>query len=1127
MSWKRLNRGDCPICSGTRKDCRQSTITGLIHCRDCEAVPKDYIFRGIDNIGFGMWAFGADAEVWCEEKRREWQQVREAVKEKERLRYCASLSDADRDKVIRQILGQLQLSGQHRRQLRERGMTDEEIDSRKYRSVGKWQKLSRPVDDRLAGVQKGGRGLNVWNAGILCPIPNHVGQFVAWQIRFDDPGEFAKYLWASSESTRKENGPSAHTRNGELPLAFYPASGKQHRVVKKWFKDAKVIPVALTEGVAFKPAIASQRLGIHAIGASGGNFASSPETLRAYFKSIETAYKSSVQPILFADGGCVDNPNVIEVYNKLIRLLRGWGMSPKIAWWGQASKVDGDIDEIDEKILSSMCLLSPEEFSGLVKKTAWQHQIQEEQQRLRSLTQKPYLHLSGRYLPDLNGLVPTNGIVALKSFKGSGKSEQIKKMIESARGRGMKVISITPRRALGRQQSLNWNIEWGGDAEVPGLHPMTLLENLDTLGICWDSLWKLKYRDWSNTMVIVDESELALMHLLLSSTCKEKRPLILQTLQNKLRECLYNGGLLLLADADLTDLSVDYFRSLVPGIPVYTVVNEYKSPELGWEVDFLTGKKDLAITELFAELENTDPRVPGQRIAVATDSQDQAEALERHLLSRFPDFSILRIDSTTTETDAGREFVERPNEKILELRPDVLIYTPSMGAGVSIDVKWFDRVYAFFNGVIEPSQCRQMLARVRDTIPRIVWCRRRGKLEGNVSFLPAQIKSRLWSFHNQTSILIDVARAIAGDDSTDAEIRSAYDSIWNGEKQCWDNPHVELYCNLMARKNYGIHNLASELLRGLIAEGHRVKEYDTSFETPEGSDVAAIKKGLPLEEARCIAGAEDISLELALSLKQKPGITEVQRHQIAKALLRAELPGVELTPEFVHKAITADRRRWLNAHKLFWYSQNPEKVKTLDRREWLEHLSKFIDGAVYLPDIRTYSLQVKVLRDIGLFDVIDLNNPDKEYCGDDEAILEMMRRVRRFSRSVGTAFNLRFNKGSRPIQFLNLLLGRLGLRLKFHRQSSSGTRFYRIDSERLLDPDRLAVLDSLETKLSRTLTDTETEVSHTPAVSIYNKAGYCDSTSVSTIIASPPRTSEIHLLGDADVVAEGEHRDFS
>jgi hypothetical protein len=127
-----------------------------------------------------------------------------------------------------------------------------------------------------------------------------------------------------------------------------------------------------------------------------------------------------------------------------------------------------------------------------------------------------------------------------------------------------------------------------------------------------------------------------------------------------------------------------------------------------------------------------------------------------------------------------------------------------MGAGVSIDVQWFDGMYAFFNGVIEPSQCRQMLGRIRANIPRSIWCRKRGQIEGNTAFLPEEIKSHLFTFHRETSILIDVARAIAPNDPTDWQIRQAYDSIWNRDTQAWDNPHVDLYCNLTARKNYGL-----------------------------------------------------------------------------------------------------------------------------------------------------------------------------------------------------------------------------------------------------------------------------------------------------------------------------------
>ena len=1079
MSWERFSRRDCPICQGTRNDCRQNTITTLIHCREMEAAPQDYIFRGYDSIGFGMWAEQAGVEAWTEERQQEWQDRKDQAQAQKQARLQRLLPNSERDLTIRSILDQLDLSEDHRQQLQGRGMSDQQIESGFYRTVTQWQKLPLRVDDRLAGVLRGGKGLYVPDSGILCPIPNSQGELVGWQLRLDHPGEFPKYLWASSEKKRRNNGSSAHLKNGELPLAYFAPTTQFHPVISKALKKHQspipLIPIALTEGLAFKPALTAHRLGVHSIGASGGHFASSPQTLHTYLEDIKAIEREhhqqeiALQPILFADAGCLTNENILHIYAKTIHQLQTWGYQPQIAWWEQVDKEKGDIDEIDPATLASLRLLSWSEFSSLVKKTERDRQIQTVQHQLQNLSYAPNLQLNTRYLPDLAKIIPSQGIIALKSPKGSGKSVQIQQIITSARNRGMPVISLTPRRALGREQSLKWGIDWGGDAELTGIHHLTLLENLKTLGICWDSLWKLMERDWSHTLVLIDEAELALLHLLLSSTCKEKRPLILRTLETKLRECLAHGGMLLIADADLTDLSLNYFQSLIPNIPIFMISNQYQGPETRWQVDFHQGKKDVVIAHLIADLatpvmEEGEERQ--RRIVIPTDSQDQAEALERFIAERFPHLLIVRIDSTTTETEAGRAFVERPNEKILEIQPSVLIYTPSMGAGVSIDVPWFDQMYGFFNGVIEPSQCRQMLGRVRAAIPRTIWCRHHGQIQGNASFLPEEIKAHLFSFHRQTNILIDVAKAIAPDNPTDWQIRQTYDAIWNPEKHAWDNPHVDLYCNLIARKNYGLRHLASELYRQLKDEGHFLIHEVDNDKTDEGLRVTQIKQQLPLEEAQAISSADDISLDLALFLKQKPNLSQQQRHQITKALLKAELPDVPLTPDFIHKAVTQNQRKWLNAQKLFWYAQHPKLIETIDRREWLHHLHQFSQGVVYFPDIRTYSLQVKVLRNIGLFRLIDLNCPEKEYSSDGAEIQSLLRQARQYASLIRTTFNLKVTKKTKPIQFLNLLLDRVGLHLQFHRQTAKGERFYRLDLDRFHDPDRLAVLHSLDQKWS-------------------------------------------------------------
>ncbi len=1085
-NWKRFNHRDCPVCNGLRNDCRQNLQTQLIHCRHPEADPPDYIFRGFDSIGFGMWANKKDTEDWKQEQSRELREQRQRERERRREREQAYrnflLSDSERDLVIRNILSQLELSAEHHQHLQERGISEEQITAGMYRSVQPYQKLKCQVDTRLAGVHESGTRLNITANGILCPIPNEQGQFLGWQIRFDDAtrGNLPKYLWASSKSQSEKNNVSVHLKCGELPLAFHKTSADTvHPVVLKCLKNnRKLLPVALTEGVSFKPAITAQRLGLHTIGASGGNFASSPKTLEAYLKHIQNNHQGrKIVPILFADAGCLYNPSVLKVYDNTFRKLKELGFQLKVAWWKQSDKYIGDIDEITNDTLSFLELLSYQDFVDLAKKNQYFRELQELQSNLQNLTYQPNVHLNTRYLPDLSDLALQKGLVALKSPKGTGKSVQIKKIIKYAKSLRMNVISITPRRALGTEQSLKWEINWIGDSQVPNVHPITVLENLETIGLCWDSLWKLAERDWSHTIIIIDEVETALSHLMMGSTCKDKRPAILKVLDNKLKECLANKGMVLIADADLTNPSLQYFQAFVPFVPTYLITNDYQGQELQYEINFHTGRKDYLVTKLIADLaipvtfSNSEGEITQRqkRLVIPVDSKDDGIALKKLIQEKYPTLSIVEVNSITTETDEGREFVEHPNEKIAELMPDVLIYTPSMGIGVSIDLSYFDRMYAFFTGVLQPNECRQMLGRVRETIPRSIWCRTQGHLDGFVSFSPQETQSRLLTISKESSILCDVVSTIISDDASDLEKLQAYNKIFNIETGTWHNHHIDLYSQLKSRKDFGLYYLAVELRRQLALEGHSLTDYHNSQKTEEGRLVDEQKKSLARVEAEAIAKAQEISLEDALLLKQKVNTTQEQRHQITKAFVHAELPGIDLTSDFLYKAVTKDRRKWLNQQKLFWCCQNYEITKILDKKEWLYQLGKFADSVTYLPDVKTYIVQVKLLKDLGILDLIDLNNPEKDYSSNDIEIKRILLRAKKRRKLLRYCFNLKITEKTKVIQFINHLLKRIGLHLKFHHQSpkgAKGVRFYRLDIDKIQDSDRLAVLQALTTKWS-------------------------------------------------------------
>jgi hypothetical protein len=208
--------------------------------------------------------------------------------------------------------------------------------------------------------------------------------------------------------------------------------------------------------------------------------------------------------------------------------------------------------------------------------------------------------------------------------------------------------------------------------------------------------------------------------------------------------------------------------------------------------------------------------------------------------------------------------------------------------------------------------------------------------------------------HSALSI-IDLAVGIAGYDADDEQIREAMLKLlheaWDSESRCWKNPSLNLYAALKARENYGLWNLANVLREELEDEGHTVVSLEgTKSDLIE--ELAAIKDDLKMAEATLIAQAPIMPLEEAQKLLNKIGITKEERRSASKTLLQDELPGVELTAEFIYKAVVSDRRRWLNRQKLFWYCFNLDATKIADTDHWLNRVRKFVDGNSFIPDIR-------------------------------------------------------------------------------------------------------------------------------------------------------------------------------
>ncbi len=339
MSSFTLLKRSCPVCGGARKDCRQSKTTGLIHCRHSEANPTGFIFRGLDVLGFGMWVDAKVQEAQSEPQRQEWRRQRELAHqqrlEARRQQRTQLLTEAERDREIQKVFTQLGLVRRHREDLQRRGLSDNSIEAGEFKSVEQWQRLDREVSHRLAGISITGSSL-ITQAGYIWPIKNPTGQIVAWQLRLDEAHDSGRFRWPTSATKKRPNGPTAHLPNGELPIACHrPTLGQP-------LTDA----IELCEGTGVKPFITAIRLNRITLGAAGGNFAASPETFKLYLDELSTELKTK-QLILNPDAGAVANPHVMPQYEATYNLVTSWGYELKFRWWGQVTKGQHDIDEIE------------------------------------------------------------------------------------------------------------------------------------------------------------------------------------------------------------------------------------------------------------------------------------------------------------------------------------------------------------------------------------------------------------------------------------------------------------------------------------------------------------------------------------------------------------------------------------------------------------------------------------------------------------------------------------------------------------------------------------------------------------------------------------------------------------
>lgn len=306
--------------------------------------------------------------------------------------------------------------------------------------------------------------------------------------------------------------------------------------------------------------------------------------------------------------------------------------------------------------------------------------------------------------------LPLCPITCVRAGMGTGKTKAIKELLSTHNDILPKALIITFSRSLAKKMHEEFK-------------PLGFTSYMDTTNeirdekivVCLDSLYRVDTRNFD--IIILDEAVSVFLHF--------NSPLMQKSGENStlLELLLFQATHIYMVDAcvDATFVKniADYF-SAQRGQSVHWIFNEYvrnKDPTIPGvkRAAYMTVKNQTGVASEHSLIFNAAKKVvslleAGKRVVVCSSTKTFTTALSELVASKSPSTRVIMYNSSTTD-----HALDNVNE--LWTTCDLLIYSPSISAGVSFEVHHFDCLVGFLvNSDMAPTVdlSLQQLFRVRN-----------------------------------------------------------------------------------------------------------------------------------------------------------------------------------------------------------------------------------------------------------------------------------------------------------------------------------------------------------------------------------------------------------------------------
>ncbi|MBF0455562.1 MAG: PriCT-2 domain-containing protein [Magnetococcales bacterium] len=364
--------------------------------------------------------------------------------------------------------------------------------------------------------------------------------------------------------------------------------------------------------------------------------------------------------------------------------------------------VSKSTEEFIKGVSESAPELSAPELQSLTNRLEWITSKRDEEARsltaiTRAVRRKHHYRNIGA--SELNGVVRQairGGITAVKAPHGVGKTQSIgKPFADLGQLIGNKVVAVCHRVSLTHE--LSSRLELMNYQDDPTQQEM----ESNGLGVCVNSIIRADLKQFCSEVqyLFIDEVSQVLRHIV-GRACRDGNK-VLDQLKNMIRD----AEAVIVADADLNDDVIYFLEKCRPGEKIK--IFESQPDESHLSVFWSAGENIYpnACGDILARL------VDGQKLIVATDSRKKPKEVAKLVKTELPDKNVLAITAQNAGDTEQLAFLKDPEGE--SVKYDLVIYSPTISSGVSIQVEHFDHGFGLFFGSIPPSDAIQMIRRAR------------------------------------------------------------------------------------------------------------------------------------------------------------------------------------------------------------------------------------------------------------------------------------------------------------------------------------------------------------------------------------------------------------------------------